>query len=488
MDGDIRNVLVIMSDQHNKSVIGRAGDPIMRTPNLDALADTGMLFTNAYTPAPLCVPARSAFMTSKNPSGNHVWDNRHILCSGALTWPHMMTLAGLESSLVGRMHFDGPDQYHGFEKRPFAGPFAVHPGMHMAKKIYKDGVPFHSGQTRVVMERTGGKGKGCYEVVDELATESACAYIREKAETGERFAAVTGFLLPHCPFIGDPDAFDYYYDALPDSSLDRDALEALPEMVRRHLAARGLDIPLEPRRVRACKAAYYAMIESMDKMIGRILDTLEETGLADDTAVFYVSDHGEQMNVHGCWCKSTFYEGSVGVPMIASVPGMTESGSRCDELVSLIDIGPTLLDLVGAESLPNADGISLRPLLKGGAGAPDRVVVSELHDSVGGVAMAMARKGPWKLWAAGDDSADILFNLENDPDENEDLASKPEYASVAAELRDEIERVCNFDEILTESRKKDAEHAFLAKWGEITRPELPERDDVPVDGQSFEIV
>lgn len=480
-----------MSDQHNKAIMGCAGDSLIRTPNLDRLASEGMRFSNAYTNAPLCAPARMSFVTSKLPSHNQIWDNMQILTSGALTWPHQLPKAGYETALIGRMHFEGPDQRHGFEKRISAGPYAVHPGMHHSVAVYKQGVPEADGQNRAVMETTGGKGKGAYEVIDENVTASTCDYLRHKAEnTNENapFAVVAGYLLPHCPFIGDPDAFDYYYSKLPEAAVTQETLDGLPDGVRRYLLARELDTPLDPARVRSCQASYYAMVESMDRMIGQILDTLKQTGLDENTLVIYVSDHGEQLNAHGCWGKSCYYEGAVGVPMIARCPGLIQPGSLCSALVSLVDIGPTVLKFAGADALPHADGTSMLALMTDQSQGEDRSVISELYDYRGDVSSAMLRRGPWKLWQISDDSPDILFNLYSDPDEEQNVAEDPDCQDVLESLKTELRAVCDLDSTVARSRELNAEYARIAEWARYALPTLPETERVPVDSQSFEFV
>ena len=115
---DRSNILVIMSDQHSKFHIGCYGDEVVRTPHMDRLAAEGIRFNNAYCAAPLCVPSRMAFMTSRTPTANRVWTNSHILSSAIPTWAHGMGAAGYETALIGRMHFIGSDQRHGFERRP----------------------------------------------------------------------------------------------------------------------------------------------------------------------------------------------------------------------------------------------------------------------------------------------------------------------------------------------------------------------------------
>ncbi len=115
---DKPNILLIMTDQHSKHVLGCYGNSLVGTPNLDCLAAEGMRFTDAYCPSPLCVPSRMSFMTSCTPSANEVWNNNHILHSGIPTWAKLLSSAGYETTLLGRMHFCGPDQGHGFEYRP----------------------------------------------------------------------------------------------------------------------------------------------------------------------------------------------------------------------------------------------------------------------------------------------------------------------------------------------------------------------------------
>lgn len=485
------NVLIIMSDQHNRSVMGCAGDALARTPNLDRLASEGMQFTNAYTASPLCVPARTSFLTSKLPSRNRVWDNAHILNSGALTWLHRLPKAGYETALIGRMHFEGPDQSHGFQKTISLGPFAVHPGMYDAMRVYKDGVPSASGQNRSVMEVTGGKGKGPYEVIDERVTQSTCSYLQQKAEDGsdaKPFVAVTGFLLPHCPFIGDPEAFDYYYQRLPEPTVTQDYIDNLPEGVRRYLSARDLQTPLDPKRVRSCQAAYYAMIESMDRLVGQILDTLDDTGLAKNTLVVYVSDHGELLNTHGCWAKGCYYEGSAGIPLIARCPGLIPASSQCSSVVSLMDIGPTVLELANAECLPFADGISLLSSLAGESQHDEQPAFSELFDSRTGVGSAMVRSGPWKLWQFSDDSPDILFNLDLDPDEERNAVDDVDTQDILDALRSQLHNVINLESTVVQSQAMNIEYAGITEWAQFTRPILNETESVPLEIQSFEFV
>ena len=154
---DRPNILFILSDQHSKFHLGCYGDPLGRTPHLDRLASEGMRFANAYTPSPLCVPARMAFMTGRRPSANQVWSNDHILNSALPTWAHTLGAAGYETALLGRMHFVGPDQRHGFERRPIGEHTAPASGCGPTGRatVQEHSRASTSGQTRECVEIAG---------------------------------------------------------------------------------------------------------------------------------------------------------------------------------------------------------------------------------------------------------------------------------------------------------------------------------------------
>ena len=182
------NVLVIMSDQHSKYHIGCYGDPIVRTPHLDAMAEEGVRFTSAYCPSPVCGPSRMSFMTGRYPTSIRSWGNGFILSSAIPTWAHALGAAGYETALIGRMHFAGPDQRHGFEKRPVGEYYARFPGVdpiggHPLKGIGR------TGQHRSVVEGAG-RGRTDFQAFDDTVTDGAIAYLKDKAneENGRPFA------------------------------------------------------------------------------------------------------------------------------------------------------------------------------------------------------------------------------------------------------------------------------------------------------------
>ncbi|MFC1526356.1 sulfatase-like hydrolase/transferase, partial [Candidatus Latescibacterota bacterium] len=175
------NVLILISDQHSKFHLGCYGDPLVRTPHLDRLAVEGMVFDSAYCPSPLCVPSRMSFMTGRRPSANRVWTNGHILSSAIPTWAHALGAAQYETALVGRMHFVGPEQRHGFERRPVGEYSAVHPGAdRLGTPQFRQLPRGTSGQSRVAVE-VAGVGRTSYQAFDEIIAGAACDYLEEQA-------------------------------------------------------------------------------------------------------------------------------------------------------------------------------------------------------------------------------------------------------------------------------------------------------------------
>jgi len=434
-----------MSDQHNKGVLGCSGDGIVRTPNLDALAANGVQFTNCYAPAPVCVPSRMSFLTSRMPSRNRVWSET-ALASEAPTLAHVLGLAGYETSLIGRMHFIGADQRHGFERRPIGEFTARYPGSRP-----KGGKPWQhypgaaAGQFRKGVEYSG-YGYTFYQYLDEQVTDAACRFLDDKRQRrGRPFFAIVGWVLPHCPYIAPKALFDYYHDRVELPEVE----QALPRSIEAVRRARGIDDPpISEQATRVARAAYYGLTEVLDNNIGKVLSALHDSGLADDTLVIYLSDHGDMLGQHGCWWKSVYYEGSVGVPMIASGPEIAEPGRKSAQLSSLVDIGPTLFEMAGARHVHSHDGMSLLGCLRQADGLvePDRMDVGELVDVPavrGRPASPLLAVDGTELWQAFDDrgfSPPALFNLDDDPEERRDLGQSVRLFRTRRRLLDVLQR------------------------------------------------
>lgn len=465
------NILIILSDQHHARILGCAGDSVVRTPNLDRLAAEGVRFDQTYCAAPLCVPSRMTFMTSRSCSNIEVWNNNCILPSDIPTFAHTLACAGYETVLCGRMHFEGPDQLHGFEKR-IAGDFTRNiPGL---SGVTLAGLPAGTGQTRSAVA-TAGAGRTSIQAYDEEVTAAACKFIASR-EPGDRpWCMVVGYYLPHSPFFCSQELFDEYYDRVPMPEVPQHELDNRHPAILKWLEIRGLLDPLSEQQVRNARAAYYGMVTQLDSNIGKVLDTLRTSPHADGTLRVYLSDHGEMAGEHGMWWKSNFYDGSARVPMIWSWPGRLPQGYVRSDLTSLLDVGPTLEAFAGYDGPHRTDGHSLLPLLQDinatDPGRPD-AITAEL---VGARAPAakMIRCGPWKLITYHGFPEPQLFNLESDPAEIYDRAADPACAEIR---RDLLERVCQgWDPEAIEQRLESgkADHAILSQWAATTAPSQP---------------
>lgn len=477
-----------MTDQHSKYHLGCYGDQLVRTPNLDKLAARGVRFDNTYCASPVCVPSRMSFMTSRRPSANGVWNNNHVLRSDIPTWAHALGASGYETALIGRMHFVGSDHRHGFEKRPIGEYSAHHPGASRLGGPHLEKLIGTSGQSRRSVE-IAGRGRTTYQAFDDMVTDKACEYIREKAssDSDRPFAAVAGFVLPHCPFAAPNELFDYYYDKvdIPQPSEQDRARE--PAAIRKFKTLRGLYPPLDGERIRVARAAYFGLCEYFDTLAGRVLDTLAETGLAQNTLVIYCSDHGEMAGEHGCWWKSNYYEGSVGVPMIASMPGILPEGSSNDTICNLMDIGPTLIDVAGADPLHDLDGLSLWSDMTGGTKLDRNETFSE-HVGQERIPSRMIRTGPWKYYEYHDITSPVLFNLAEDPDELDDLGTNPDYEALRVDLSRSLHTHWDPEYVLDETVRMDQDLRVIEMWGKSVDPKHPDTLPIPKAIEDVELL
>jgi len=435
-----KDILVFLSDQHSGSCTGYAGDSIVRTPNLDRIAEKGTAFKNAYTSCPLCVPARMSMLSGQLPSKTGVYSNVGSLPSDQATFLHSLGAEGYETVLCGRMHFDGIDQRHGFTKR-----------------IFGDITPLYTGDDSPFKERKEFgptlRDNGCLDIIgggnsptleyDRHVIKAALDYLQEKHEKPQ--CIVVGTYAPHYPYVAPPELYDYYLDKV-----------NFPETLSKgcnydHPAYAGKLRDTSEATVMKARAAYWGMVEFMDKNIGLIYAAwnkyLEEN---EREGVFiYLSDHGDQAGEHGFYGKSTFYEPSVHIPMVFQGSGIKE-GQSINEPNSIMDLGPTLCNIAGAEYPPEQDGRSLLPQLMQGIEGSDRAVISELVQQVPGrgrVPGRMVRQGSLKyITYAGFEADDLLFNLYKDPFELENLSSA--YPEKMLELRNIALKDWKVDDIL----------------------------------------
>lgn len=444
------NILLVISDQMVPHLTGAYGHPVVQTPNLDRLRDEGVRFDAAYTPCPICAPARACLMTGTYTSTNGVYDNAAQLPSDIPSFADHLTNAGYECVLSGKMHFVGADQLHGFNRRLTTDIYPsdfrwVKDEWIRIKEANGEGYEaimasrdsYHSrNYTGAGVRVNAWNGALSY---DEETHFRSLEYLHAVGaqKPGDRmpFCLCASYHHPHEVFWPPQEYWDLYEDApidIPDfpddlaehkSAMDR-WLDAYHGTTRNDLR--------DPDGLTRLRRAYYALVTYMDRKLGELLDSLDENGLADDTVVIFVSDHGDMLCEREMVQKRTFYEWSARVPFLVRFPDGSHAGKRITQPVSLIDLLPTMCELAGVDDQLFCDGTSVLPLLDDDT--EPRVVFSEMHSEAVARPCFMVRRGSHKyVYIHGHDEQ--LFDLSADPDEWNDLSDDPASANLKAELK-----------------------------------------------------
>ena len=423
------NIVFLFSDEHAGAVMGNSGHPVVRTPHLDRLAEQSYTFDNAYCNYPICTPSRLSMLTGRYPHQIEAWDLGAIADREYPTWGDHLAEANYETVLCGRTHFNGTDRLLGFSHRLLDD---------LPRWCHTTGRP----PRRTPDERRGSNshvaecGPGDHEHTryDRNVTDLAVEFLHEKAASPDDkpFLLYCGFMHPHFPLIAPPEFYALYDpNALELPATWNEPLASQHPIIQHHRWAWRNDIPPPEATVRCALAAYYALVSSLDAQIGRILAAIDTSPLAEDTVVIYTSDHGEMAGHHGIWQKQCFYEPAVKVPLMLRLP--SGESRRVAQNVSLVDVLPTLLEIAGLETPSDLPGNSLLEIAEYRADETTRAVFSEYHHSGMLNAGFMLKDGDYKLCHYVG-SEPQLFNVAVDPLENDDLASKPEYAARRAEI------------------------------------------------------
>lgn len=435
------DVLLFMSDQHSHRVQGYAGDPVVRTPNLDRIAGAGTVLDNAYTACPLCVPARAAMISGLLPSNNGVLFNFNAISSDQATFLHSLTASGYETVLCGRMHFIGPDQRHGYAKR-IAGD---------RTPVFHNGLPAggeKKSKVRGFDENSSlyyiGAGDSPVLAYDRYVVDKALDYLRQDHDRPQ-FLTV-GTYGPHFPYVAPPDLYDYYYD--------RVTLEDVSDTFQGYPALEGKMQEADPEVARAARAAYYGLVEQQDRHIGAVYDAFQDylrrTG--HQGIFLYVSDHGDMNGTHGYYGKQVFYEPAVHIPFLIQGDGIP-AGHTIHSPVSLLDVGKTVCGLTGAKILPG-DGVDLSSQLRAGSEDPERMVVTELYTYLSDGNTTLGRMVRWKEWKfftfSGFPDSDVLLDCQSDPLEERNLIG--EHPDVAQRLREKADSLQSYDQVMVHER------------------------------------
>lgn len=433
------NILLLMTDQQRFDTIATAGYPHMITPNLDRLVREGCLYRNAYTPNPICIPARYHVLTGRTVRAHGFSTNAGPPLAGSIpTLPGLLSDAGYETRAIGKMHFKPPRRHHGFDRMELseetpvtreADEYAMYlksVGLGRVQNIHGvRNLLYEAPQRSLVPEQHHGSKWVADRTIDFLETNRG----------RQPFFCWTSWIAPHPPFDVPDSVADLYRDKeLPAPIRD----VTTPNTFTRVMSDDNTLPPADQRDafMRRRREAYYAQITFVDQQIGRILDALEHTGLLDDTAIIFTSDHGEMLGDHGSHQKAQPYDSCARVPMIVRYPSRVEAGSTFEPFCDLNDILPTALDLAGVEH-PHSDD------LPGGSLLRDDKDRSTQYLSLGakGRRWATVRDDRFKYTYYYGLPEQELFDMEQDPGETTNLLqARPDDADIV-DTRDRLYRL-----------------------------------------------
>lgn len=475
------NILVVMADQLAPHFCGAYGHPLVKTPNMNALADEGMRFDAAYCNVPLCAPSRFSFMSGQLVSRIAGYDNGSEFPAAVPSFAHYLRRMGYRTCLSGKMHFVGPDQLHGFEERLttdiYPSDYAWTPDWETPdERIDK----WYHNMGSV---REAGIANTTFQMEYD---EETCFFARRRIfeyamKNINPFIMVASFIHPHDPYLARPEWWNLYHHE--DIDMPKTTHADDPHSKRIMAGIEADKVKVSEEEIRNARHAYYANISYFDSNVGKLITALKEADLYDNTIVVITADHGDMLGEKGLWYKMNFFEHSARVPMIIAGPGVRHGTNNCP--VSLVDLLPTFLDFsaLSGKAKPTLgqpiDGRTLLPLLKGEQDNHERCVFAEYCAECASHPLFMIRRGDLKYIHCDIDEP-LLFNVVDDPLETVNLIHETSYQQVVAAFADEVQarwdgEKIRSDVIATQKQRRAVQRAMEA--GELCSWDYqPQRD------------
>lgn len=457
------NILYIMSDEHQQKALGCYGHSFVQTPNIDRLAASGTRFETAYTPSPICVPARASLQTGCYVHEVECWDNCHPYRGTVESWGHILQDNGHHVDSVGKLHFQSEDNSNGFANEII--PLHVFDrGLGSLAGSVKDPLP--DGMKKCKLATEIGPGDSGYTNYDRDITAHACQWLRDetKSKSDQPWVLFVSFVCPHYPLIVPQEFYDLYpTDSLPHPKANGDPDYTPHPWIAEQRRNKNQEDFFTNETRRIAMASYYGMISYLDSNIGKVLQTMTDCGFADDTRIIYTSDHGENLAARELWGKSNMYEEAAAIPLIVAGPSIP-SGKVSKTPASLLDLFPTFLDGVGLN-----DALSERDLpgqslwkLASNSDDPDRVIFSEYYAAGATSATFLIRKGHFKyIHYIGFEPE--LFDLRSDPEELHNLANDPGHQKTVQEYEKILRGIV--DPEATDKQAKISQAALVDQHG-----------------------
>ena len=496
------NIILFMTDSMDGRVMRHLGHPAAHTPNMDRLAARGTSFANAYCNSPQCAPSRASYWSGQYVHRVQAWNNPAGLPLDAPTFG-----THLEDADYG-VHVFGKTDYrvggHSLKARltawmrsadiprphnPRPQAITLHPAPVSDPPVLPSPSGRGQGEGPLLPPSPGAPlnpspgGEGWGEGSSARSqTPSTAPLSPTKQERVDYLNPGQDPARPHqgdwnqidaaCQFLNNHSADDPPYFLYPSTNVPHPPFRATQTWLDRIDPAHVTLPPYEPDlhpvmdymsvtknthghftndEILAIRRHYFAMVAETDAMLGQVLDTLEATGQLDNTYIIFASDHGEMNMEHRQTLKNALYEASARVPLIVAGPGL-QQGVISDQLVSLIDLFPTLMDMAGLDHPQGLDGVSLLPLCRGDASGRPGYVFSEFHSNFSNTGIAMWRQGPWK-YIRYSGYPPQLFNLEDDPEEIHDLSQS--HPHIVQDLNTRLEYLVDFDAADAQAKAND---------------------------------
>jgi uncharacterized sulfatase len=428
------NVLFIAVDDMSNS-LGCYGHPLIKSPQIDRLANSGVRFDRAYCQFPLCSPSRTSLMTGLRPDTTQVYDlQKHFrsVMPDVVTIPQMFMKNGYFAARVGKIyHYGNPGQIGtpGLDDAP-SWNVALNP--RGRDKDEEDKFTNHTPKRGLGSALVFQKAEGTDEEQTDGKVATEVIKLLE-ANKDKPFFIAAGFYRPHCPYVAPKKYFDLY-------PMEKITMPAGPFPEAKAAPAPALAsvnpwpwFGTSEAQSREAKQAYYATVSFVDAQVGRLLDALDRLKLAQNTIVVFWSDHGYHEGEHGLWMKQSLWEASARVPLLIRAPGAKGNGGVSPRTVEFVDLYPTLADLAGLTPPKNLPGASLKPLLENPSASWTKPAFTQVWRGFPGHSVRTER---WRYteWDNGKQGAQ-LFDMQNDPSELHDLAADPKHAATVKELK-----------------------------------------------------
>lgn len=412
------NIVFIYTDDQRWDAMGCAGHPFLKTPNMDRIAREGAMFTNAFAPTSLCSPSRACFLTGRYAHAHGVKDNQPDIAESEMlrAFPAVLRGAGYTTAHVGKFHM-------GIWSHPRPGYdyWAAFPGL----GVYPNPKININGELRQFEGH-------CGRIITDLALDWL------KKARSQPFCLTLGFKEPHHPFI-PPDHLKGLYS---------DAKVEMPAVTPERLRGKPVEVrekrKLDPERFTEAVRSYWRCITAADEQMGRVLEFLDEAGLAENTIVVFAGDNGMCLGEFGLHEKRHGYEASIRIPLLVRYPKLIRPATRIEATALNIDLCPTLLELAGAPVPKEVHGSSWRPLFRDkSARWRDSFLYEHWREGKFPIPSIKGIRTNRYKYLEYTDTKDTpeLYDLQADPNEWNNLSDQPEHKALMARLRGEMVRI-----------------------------------------------